>query len=393
MLKNALLIISVLIVLVLGCIPFAAAQSGITWKAEFYDNPYLLGSSKTVSVSSINYDWGLASPFDDGPVDHFSARFTTDVVFATPGVYRFSILADDSVRVSIDFNAVIDTFDRPQPGSLLSADVNLAAGTHHIQIDFRENTFTAYIKFDWAPLGVGPELPTLFTSAPGINPNRWTVAYYANISLSGLPVHVDDTESPSRNFSVDPPIGGMSADNFSVRWESIQPLDAGTYQIRVRADDGVRVYVNGGLVIDQWHSAAPNIYTATLTLPKGDHRFSVEYYEAAGVGFLEYNLVRLGGTSVNLAGTSPIQPTTAPPVSPPTGYVITAADRLNIRSGPGTNFPRVGQMPYQAQANVLGRTANDTWWQIEYNGVVGWVAAYVGRIQADANRNRIPVTG
>jgi hypothetical protein len=249
-------------------------------------------------------------------------------------------------------------------------------------------TFTAYVKLKWEPAASAQ--PALFNtiSAPGINPNRWTVAYYDNTSLSGTPININDTESPSRNFSVDPPIGGMSADNFSVRWESIQPLEAGAYQINVRADDGVRVYVNGGLVINEWHSAADALYSITLNLPKGDHRFTVEYYDAGGIGFVEYNLVRLSGSPANIT-----QPTVSTPIPAPTGYMITAADALIIRSGPGRTFAQVGRMPYQAQANVLGRNASDTWWQIEYNGVVGWVAAFVGRIQEGANRNQIPITG
>lgn len=382
----------VCIAVLLMAVP-VAAQNGVTWKAEFYDNPYLLGTPLTQTVGSVDFDWGLASPFEDKPDDYFSARFTTDATFPTAGVYRFSIFADDSVRVSIDFQAVIDTFDRPQPGSLLSADVNLTAGVHHIQVDYRENTFTAYVKLNWQPADSAQ--PELFNtlSAPGINPNRWTVSYYANTSLSGSPVNINDTESPSRNFSVDEPIGGMSRDNFSVRWESIQPLEGGTYQINARADDGVRVYVNGGLVIDQWPANVNTIYSATLNLPKGDHRFTVEYYDATGIGYLDYNLVRLGGTSVNLAGTAPIQPTNVPAAPPPTGYLITAADAINIRSGPGTSFGAVGKIPYQAHANVLGRNANDTWWHVEYNGVVGWVASYVGRIEEGANRNTIPITG
>lgn len=386
-------LVLVLTLLILAAVPLSA-QNGVTWKAEFYENPYLLGDALTINTGGVDYDWGLSSPFaDKNPVDHFSARFTTNANFASAGVYRFSILADDEVRVSIDFRAVIDTFDKPQPGTLLSADVNLTAGNHHIQIDYRERTFVAYVKFKWEPASSAQ--PALFNviSAPGINPNRWMVAYYANTSLSGSPVHINDTESPSRNFSVDEPIGGMSKDNFSVRWESIQPLEGGAYQINVRADDGVRVYVNGGIVIDQWHGASADTYSVTLNLPKGDHRFTVEYYDALGVGFLEYNFVRLGGTSVNLAGATSIQPTAAAPVPPPTGYIIIAADALNIRSGPGTTFARVGRMPYQAQANVLGRNANDTWWHVEYNGVVGWVASYVGRIEEGANRNEIPITG
>ena len=351
------------------------AQDG--WQAEFYKNPYLLGDP-------------VKQHF---PVDYFSARFTTFRYFDA-GLYRLSILADDSVRVSVDGNAVIDSFDPPRPGSLLTADVTLTAGQHSIQIDYRENTLTAYVSFDWARLdgSGGPSLPVIDTSAPLININPWTVAYYQNTDLSGAPVRIASDGDPSRNFGLGAPIPEMDGDNFSVRWESLQPLDAGTYQVRVRADDGIRVYVDGGLVIDQWHGAADVIYTATVPLSAGDHRFVVEYYEAQGSAFTEYNLARLGG-SVLSGSTSVSNPPPAPTAVtlPATGYRITAADNLNIRSGPGLSFAVVGKMAYNTQADILGRVADDTWWLIRYNGVSGWVASYLGRIEADANINSIPI--
>jgi hypothetical protein len=376
------------------------ATDGVVWKAEYFDNPYLIGEPAIRrDERGINFDWGLASPAPDFPSDNFSARFGTDVYFDA-GTYRFSVLADDRVRVSVAFQPVIDTFNAPKPGQQLSADVTLPAGVHHLQIDYREETFTAYLSFNWARVDSSgaPQLPIANISAPLINPNRWTAAYYANPNLSEPFIYKESADSPSRNFGSGAPNGTMPVDNFSARWESIQPLEGGTYQIRVDADDGVRVYVNGSLVIDQWHGATGQIYTATLTLPRGDHRFTVEFYEAGGLAFVEYNLVRLEssiiGTLYTLPGTNPVSAVTSnTPNLPPTDYTITAADSVVIRNGPGRSFTRIGTIPYQAQANILGRNSSSTWWYVDYNGVAGWVSAQFGRIQSGANINSIPVAG
>jgi len=61
-------------------------------------------------------------------------------------------------------------------------------------------------------------------------------------------------------------------------------------------------------------------------------------------------------------------PATETPVIP---NVVAGADGVNVRSGPGTNFTRLGYLDPGAQAQVIGRY-ND-WWQIEYNGAPGWV--------------------
>jgi hypothetical protein len=377
----------------------AAAQSGVVWKAEYYDNPYLIGSKEyEQQESAIAFDWGLGSP-RDLPDDNFSIRFTTDVYFPA-GTYRFSALADDRVRVSVAYAPVINTFDKPQPGVLLSADVPLPEGVHHIQVDYREETKEAYVNVGWALLTPGsdaPQLPVLFTSAPALTPNPWQAAYFDNPNLNEPHVFKRNEPSASRTFNTDPPRPGMPADNFSVRWESIQPLDDGTYQIRVRADDGVRVYINGNRVIDEWHNATGQIYTHTFTIPKGEYRLTVEYYDNTGPGFVDFNIVLLDSRPIDqlytLPGSGGAAQQAAPPadVPPPSGYLITAGDALNIRSGPGTNFEVIGKMPFEAQAAVLARDASNIWWMIDYNGVVGWVSQRIGRIEANANINSIPV--
>ena len=379
----------------------AIAQNGVVWKAEFYGSPYLIGERVRVeSVNSINFDWGLSSP-DDLPDDGFSIRFTTDAFFAG-GTYRFSALADDRVRVSVAFAPVIDTFNNPQPGTLLSAEVPLPPGQHHIQIDYAEEVREAYILFNWAQIDANPnapELATIFTSAPALTPNPWQAAYYDNPNLSEPFKFKRDEPSATRTFGTNPPREDLPADNFSVRWESIQPLDDGQYQMRVRADDGVRVYINGNRVIDQWHQATGQIYTHTFIIPKGEYRFTVEYYDSFGNGFVEFNLVTLDdrpvGELYTLQNNGPASAAPAPvnAAGPPTGYQITAADFVSIRSGPARTFAKVGVIPFEAQANVLARDAGSNWWQVDYNGVVGWVNAQYGRIQPDANINQIPVAG
>jgi hypothetical protein len=390
-----------LLLIMLLVIPSALAQPGVVWKAEFYDNPYLIGGAKRViTLNAINFDWGLSSP-SNVPDDNFSIRFTTDAYF-TAGTYRFSVLADDQVRVSVAFQPIIDTFDNPQPGTLLSAEVPLPEGVHHIQVDYREEVREAYIIFDWARVEAGshaPVLPVIFTSAPALTPNPWVAAYYANPHLSEPFQFKRNEPSATRTFGMDPPREDLPADNFSVRWESIQPLDDGLYQMRVRADDGVRVYLNGNRVIDQWHTATGAIYTHDFAIPKGEYRFTVEYYDSGGLGFVEFNLVVLDNRPIDQLYTLPAaSPASAPaasvaPVGPPTGYVITAGDALSVRSGPGRSFDRLAVIPYEGQADVLGRDAQNSWWQVEYNGVVGWVSSRYGRIQAGANINQIPIAG
>lgn len=66
------------------------------------------------------------------------------------------------------------------------------------------------------------------------------------------------------------------------------------------------------------------------------------------------------------------QPTVAPPTATPaTPNIVAGADGANVRSGPGTNYQRLGYLDPGTQARVTGRY-ND-WWQIDYAGAPGWV--------------------
>ena len=84
------------------------------------------------------------------------------------------------------------------------------------------------------------------------------------------------------------------------------------------------------------------------------------------------------------------------PTSPPAdGQTIATATpyAVNVRSGPTTSASRLATMPIGSTAPIIGRTADSTWWQVNFNGIVGWVSAEYAVIQQNANINNIPVTG
>jgi N-acetylmuramoyl-L-alanine amidase len=75
----------------------------------------------------------------------------------------------------------------------------------------------------------------------------------------------------------------------------------------------------------------------------------------------------------------------------PTGTQITGSSiyAVVIRSGPGLTFGPVGEVPANTNANLLGRTEDSEWVKVNYEGVEGWVAAWV--LVASADMNNLPV--
>jgi PA14 domain len=76
---------------------------------------------------------------------------------------------------------------------------------------------------------------------------------------------------------------GVGPDSFSVRWVAIRSFAAtGSYTFTATADDGIRVYLDGTLVIDQWKDQSATTYTASRQVTAGSHEVKVEYYENGG---------------------------------------------------------------------------------------------------------------
>lgn len=65
--------------------------------------------------------------------------------------------------------------------------------------------------------------------------------------------------------------------------------------------------------------------------------------------------------------------TTTTTVSTPAMAVATTP--LNIRSGPGPEYPVTGAIPTNGQAAILGCIEGSQWCQISYNGAQGWAYA------------------
>ena len=67
-----------------------------------------------------------------------------------------------------------------------------------------------------------------------------------------------------------------------------------------------------------------------------------------------------------------------PAHQPLTNPTVTLNFNMNVRAGPSTDHPIVGKASVEEQFPVIGRNAAGDWWQIEYNGQLGWLhRAYV----------------
>lgn len=110
-----------------------------------------------------------------------------------------------------------------------------------------------------------------------------SATYFANTSLSGLGRSRNDS-SVNFNWGGSSPMSGIPADGFSARWTGrvIAPK-AGTYTFYTQADDGVRLYLDGKLVIDDWKRHGLTERKATIALEAGArYNVKLEYFDHSG---------------------------------------------------------------------------------------------------------------
>ena len=242
------------------------ASGSSAWRAEYYANGGLLGEPFAVRYEpEVDHDWGMGTPVDGMPIDHFSARWTRSI-FYVRGIYRFHTKSDDGARVWVDGQLIIDKW-AGQDWSETIVDVPLETGLHFIRVEYYEEVGGARMKYWWGRADFFLD---------------WKAEYWSNPTLSGAPVVTRSDAVVNFNWGAGAPAAGVPADNFSARWTRNLVIPAGTYRFYTHTSDGVRLWVDNVLLIDQWRDQEPTTHEATIYLPEGQHAIHMEYYERYG---------------------------------------------------------------------------------------------------------------
>jgi hypothetical protein len=121
---------------------------------------------------------------------------------------------------------------------------------------------------------------------PGPVSPAWKAEYFDNAALAGAPRHRDeDAATLYFDWGEGAPMAGLPVDNFSARFTRTFSFPEGTYRFTTRSDDGVRVWVDDALVIDQWH--LPFMAAVDHELAAGNHWVKMEYREQSGSAILQ----------------------------------------------------------------------------------------------------------
>jgi beta-glucosidase len=163
-------------------------------KGEYFNNQELEGSpSLTRTDKHIDFKWGEGSYSADGPVDHFSVRWTGYFIPKRTGDYNFYSSADDGVRLYLNDQKVIDDWLRHSE-TLDTYTAHLESGrAYKIRFEYFEAVGTATAGFGVisAEASIGRETKTLAAKADvaivcvGFNPSLETEGSDRTFALPG----------------------------------------------------------------------------------------------------------------------------------------------------------------------------------------------------------------
>ncbi|HVY67852.1 MAG TPA: PA14 domain-containing protein, partial [Patescibacteria group bacterium] len=261
--------------------------------ACYYNSTNLTDPVATGSAASINFNWGFGSPDPAVPADHFSAAYEGDFSFAA-GMYNFVATVDDGIRVYLDGKKIIDAW-HGQTATTYSTTSAVSAGLHDVRVEYFENTSSALLQFGWLPAAP----PALSCPEPGTN--IFTSCYFSNKALTD-PVYTDTTPNVDYNWAGGQPNVAVPSRGFSARWQGYFNFSNGAYSFSVAADDGVRLYLNNQLVIDQWHDESATNYSISRQMNQGPQLVTLEYYQNTGPSSIKLSWKQLSSSALSCPG-------------------------------------------------------------------------------------------
>jgi uncharacterized protein YraI len=267
------------------------AATFANWKSSYFANRNLSGNPVlTLDQPNIYFNWGNGSPADNVPSDNFSARFERTLNFSY-GTYEISVAMDDGARVYIDDQLVIDDWN--VNGLRTRTAQQVLSGAKRVRVEYFEATGTAQLQFSI----------NLVSSS-----EAWQASYFNGKGFGSKPI-LTRGEPRSGSYQLDydwgrgSPAPGVPVDLFSARWVGTFNFEGGDYRFHATTDDGVRVYIDGIRILDQWlNGYYANVTNVFRGLGPGNHEIVVEYYESYGDALVQVWWERISGDNTDNSG-------------------------------------------------------------------------------------------
>ncbi|MEV7418336.1 PA14 domain-containing protein [Streptomyces sp. NPDC089919] len=137
----------------------------------------------------------------------------------------------------------------------------------------------------------------------------WKAQFFADTTFSGTPAHTACDPVIDEDYGTGDPGGvRLPVDGFGVRWSLTRDFGSGgPFTFTSRAQDGVRVYLDGVRTIDAWSDVSRSrTASAKVTVPAGRHTLRVDF--AARTGRADIRFGYAPRTSPDVDEVAPLAP-------------------------------------------------------------------------------------
>lgn len=262
------------------------------WMGEYFNNTSLSGNpvnSQPIDdgdvMLPIDKNYAGGAPISGINNQYYSIRWI-GAHSLVDGDYRFSVTADNGVKLYIDDmnTPKLDQWANQGSPTSYNFDTHLTSGVHLIKLEYSHTTaVNAQVRLTW-----GLNSPSCLQTPQG---NNWKGEYFNNQNLSGSSVMMlDDSVNPlnknganSINDSLYFNWGGVSpnpnlssscqvpvlGNNFSIKWTRTAAFPINGYiQFNIDAEVGVRLYIDdmNNPVFSTWdQTTGTRTYNQTVT--------------------------------------------------------------------------------------------------------------------------------
>lgn len=243
-------------------VPSLGTGTGIV--GEYFDDANLGAVRVTRLDPMVSFSWPAGiSPHPSISPTSFSVRWTGQVQATYSDWTTFYVTSDDGVRLFADDVPIIDNWIAHRP-TQDSATVRTVAGqSYNLRLEYFQQDGDGQVDLAWGSVcqpretipqrQLSPTYVGMVCSDPaqglGIGLRG---DYYRNQTLTGAVV-THPAEAVNFDWGDGAPDAAIGADDFSARWTGqIMARHTGATTFRTLSDDGVRLWVDGQLVVDNW---------------------------------------------------------------------------------------------------------------------------------------------
>lgn len=300
-----------------------------------------------------------------GNIANPATPITFNVPILTPQTVNVQVLGITtgffpSLRVVDPSGIVLQDIANTSAQSIIQASVSFgAAGLYTVHVGSASGTTGDFLLAVQAgqpllppsPLTLGVQVPATVSAQQTLN----SYSFSANLTeVLLLTVRSDSTTN-----------GSVIRLKESITGETIALSNADLVGNRFRIPVGINSYL---LEVSHGGSTLPESYVVCLELENGTT-------PCGGVV--------AAPPTVAIIPTEVLPPTVPGYIPPPIAsngpcqVVSAAGNNINVRSGPSLSDSIITQLPSGQLALVIGRQADNSWYQIQFNGIIGWVSATV----------------